>query len=94
MKGSHGFRRRTRSFSVPPRSKGKISIRARLAKFDEDEKVSIKINPIYQNIPHPRFQGLTGKVVGTQGRAYLVEVRTGGKTKMVLTTSEHLQRVQ
>ena len=92
MKGSKGIRRRTRRFSVAPRNKGKISIRSVLQKFKEKDTVSIKINPIYQNFPHPRFNGKTGKVVGIQGRAYFVDLKEGNKHKMVLVTPEHLRR--
>jgi large subunit ribosomal protein L21e len=94
MKGSNGIRRRTRNLKVKPRDSGKLSIRARLAKFEQDEQVSINIDPKYQKIPHPRFQGRTGKVVGSQGRAYFVEVADGGIQKKILVTPEHLRRVQ
>jgi large subunit ribosomal protein L21e len=93
MKGSRGYRRRTRRLSVKPRDKGKASIRSRLQKFDDDDTVSIRINAAYQNIPHPRFNGRTGKVVGKQGRAYFIEVVEGSKAKMVLVTPEHLKRM-
>lgn len=93
MKGSTGVRRRTRNLRVSPRARGKVSIRSRLQKFDMDERVSIRINPSCQNIPHPRFNGRTGSVVGAQGRAYFVELADGGKTKRVLVTPEHLRRV-
>jgi len=93
MKGSHGIRRRTRQFKVAPRDKGKASIRARLQTFTEKDSVSIKLNPSYQNIPHPRFNGRTGRVVGQQGRAYFVEIVDGQKRKKILVTPEHLRRM-
>ena len=93
MKGSNGYRRRTRNLSVKPREKGKVKIRSILQKFGEEEKVSIKINPSFQKMPHPRFNGRTGKVVGNQGRAYYVEIKDGGKSKKILVTPEHLRRV-
>jgi large subunit ribosomal protein L21e len=93
MKGSNGFRRRTRNLRVKPRRRGKISIRARLQRFDSDQTVSIKIDPAYQKIPHPRFNGRTGRISGNQGRAYFVEVQDGGKTKQILVSPEHLKRV-
>jgi large subunit ribosomal protein L21e len=93
MKGSEGYRRRTRSLRVKPRDRGKVRIRARMQRFGEQERVSLKINPFYQNIPHPRFNGRTGTVVGRQGRAYFVEIVDGGKTKRIIVTPEHLKRV-
>jgi large subunit ribosomal protein L21e len=94
MKGSDGQRRRTRGLSVKPRDRGKVSIRARLQKFKEQDKVSIIINPMYQSIPDPHFHGMTGKIVKPQGRAYYVRVSDGDKTKLIIVTPEHLRRVQ
>jgi len=94
MKGSSGYRRRTRNLRVKPRDKGKVSIRSRLQRFGELDVVSIKINPASQRIPHPRFNGRTGKVVGSQGKAYFVEIADGGKNKRVLVSPEHLRRIE
>jgi len=40
---------------------------------------------------HPRFDGLTGEVVGKQGRAFKVAITDGGKEKQVLVTAAHLR---
>jgi len=90
MKGSHGYRRRTRNLRVKTREKGKTKIRRFMQSFKEEDKVSILIDPAQKSIPHPRFQGMTGKVVGSQGRAYYVMVKDGGKAKKVLVPPEHL----
>jgi large subunit ribosomal protein L21e len=92
MRGSCGVRRRTRGFRLKPREKGKVKIRKQLQAFSENDLASISINPSYQNIPHPRYQGRTGKIVGSQGRAYYLEIHDGGKTKKILVTPEHLIR--
>ena len=94
MKSSNGVRRKTRNLRVKPRDRGKMKIRQILAKFEENQTVSIKINPARQNIPHPRFNGHVGKVVGKQGRAYYVKLKDGGKSKLVLVTPEHLKRME
>ena len=86
------MRRRTRTLRVKPRDRGKISIRRMLATFSDGDTVSIKINPSLQNIPHPRFKGKTGRVVGKQGRSYYVKITDGGKTKNILVPAEHLAR--
>jgi len=62
--------------------------------FEEGDIVSISINPRYQNIPHPRFQGKSGKIVKRQGRAYYVQIKDGGKIKQVISNPEHLVRLQ
>ncbi len=94
MKGSHGYRRRTRNLRVKPRDRGKIKISKYLQKFTEGETVSISINPTYQAIPHPRFNGKSGKVVGKQGRCYHVEIRDGNKKKDILVAPEHLNALK
>ena len=90
MKGSKGYRRGTRNLKVKARDKGKSSIRKYVQEFKQDDIVSISINPSYQSIPHPRFQGKTGRVVAAQGRAYHVRIRDGGQKKNIIVTPEHL----
>jgi len=93
MRGSHGHRRRTREIKVELRDQGKVKIRKRLQKFSENESVALSIDPSYQSIPYSRFRGCTGKVIGKQGRAYYVEVKTGGKMKKILLTPEHMVKI-
>jgi large subunit ribosomal protein L21e len=90
MKGSKGFRRRTRSLRIKPRERGKLKISRYLQRFNEGETVSISIDPSYQAIPHPRFKGRSGRVTGKQGRCYFVEIMDGKKKKEVLVAPEHL----
>ncbi|RLI91906.1 MAG: 50S ribosomal protein L21e [Candidatus Altiarchaeales archaeon] len=90
MKGSKGYRRGTRNLRVRSRDRGKIKIRRYLQEFKEGDLVSISIDPRYQVIPHPRFRGRSGRVVGRQGRCYYVEIRDGNKRKRLLVAPEHL----
>jgi len=94
LKGSHGLRRRTRGLKVRVRDKGKIKIRQYLAEFKVGDKASISINPSFQSIPHPRFKGKTGEIVGKQGRSYFLLVKDGGKTKKIIVQPEHLKAVE
>ena len=94
MKGSHGYRRKSRTLRVKPRDRGKIRIRKYLQRFKESEAVSINMDASYRNIPHPRFQGKSGKVVGKQGRAYYVRIRDGGQAKNLLISPEHLIKIK
>ncbi|MEA3255850.1 MAG: 50S ribosomal protein L21e [Candidatus Altiarchaeota archaeon] len=90
MKGSKGYRRKTRGLRVKTRDRGKIKIRRYMQEFKGEDRVSISIDPSYQNIPHPRFQGRSGRVVGKQGRSYFVQIRDGKKEKKILVNPEHL----
>lgn len=90
MKGSKGYRRKTRNLRAGVRDRGKVKIRKYMQEFDEGDIVSIVIDPSFQAIPHPRFQGKSGRVVGRQGRAYYVQINDKGKGKRILVTPEHL----
>ena len=94
MKGSQGYRRRTRNLKTKLRDKGKKKIRKYLQEFEENDTVAITIDPSHQAIPHPRFQGITGKVSGKQGRAYYVAFKDGGKFKKIIVSPEHLTKVE
>lgn len=90
MKGSKGYRRGTRGLRVKTRDRGKIKIRRYMQEFKDDDRVSISIDPSYQNIPHPRFQGRSGRIAGKQGRSYFIQIKDGKKEKKLLVNPEHL----
>lgn len=95
VKASKGIRCRTRGIlRKKPREKGMPPVTRYLQKFEIGEKASIHLEPSSpEGMPHPRFHGLTGTVVGVQGRCYFLEVREGNKIKRVLCAPQHLRRV-
>ena len=96
MKPPKGFRHRTRKLlrkhirergAVPPLS-------LLMYEYKPGDKVYIIINPsVMKGMPHRRYHGKTGTVVGKRGRCYIVEVRVGGKTKTLIVRPEHLRPV-
>ncbi|HEY6586501.1 MAG TPA: 50S ribosomal protein L21e, partial [Candidatus Methanoperedens sp.] len=73
------------------REKGLSPISRAIQEFHEGDIVNIDLDPSIQNgMPHPKFQGRTGKVMTQRGRAYIVEVRDGGLMKEVIILPEHL----
>ena len=94
MKGSHGYRRRTRNLKVDGRDTGKVKIKKYMRDFAENDRVAINIDPAFQNIPHPRFQGRSGKIVGKQGRAYFIAILDGSMPKKILVNPEHLNALK
>jgi len=69
------------------------AIRRSLQSFKIDDSVVISPNPsIQKNIPHHRFFGVSGRVIGKKGRAYTVEIRQGSKLKHIDMLPEHLKR--
>jgi large subunit ribosomal protein L21e len=92
MPQSHGTRRKSRyKLKKTVREKGMSPISRAIQLFQEGDIVNIDIDPGIQNgMPHPKFQGRTGKVISHRGRAYMVEVRDGGLMKEVIILPEHL----
>jgi|SRR3990172_5053418 len=87
MEGSRQkLRRRVRERGLSP-------ITRSLQSFEVGDKATIVIDGSRQKgWPHHRFHGLTGTVVERRGRAYVLDVRFGGKVKQAIVSPEHLRR--
>ena len=94
VKASKGIMERTRQkFRKRARQRGLSPITRALQNFDEGEKVTIVIDSgVHSGQPHKRFHGATGVIVEKRGRAYVVGVRFGGKTKKAIALPEHLRK--
>ncbi len=94
-KMSHGKKANTRKLLTKKKSeKSKNLVSKMLQKFEEGESVFIDLEPsVESGMPFRRFNGLQGKVVGKQGRCYLVEVKCGNKIKTVLAGPAHMKRL-
>jgi len=90
---SHGYRRKTRDLmSKGPRERGKSPISRLLYEYSRGDKVVIDIDPsVHKGMPHHRYQGKVGIVVGKRGRAYEIEVTQGDAVKMIIVRPEHLK---
>ncbi|TLZ64154.1 MAG: 50S ribosomal protein L21e [Methanobacteriota archaeon] len=94
VKASKGIMEKTRQkFRRSPRKRGLSPITRSFQRFEVGEKAVIRIDSSFQKgWPHNRFHGQTGTVVGKQGRAYVIDVRLGGKIKKAIVKPEHLGR--
>ena len=92
MAKTHGTRRKSRyKLRKTVREKGLSPISRAIQEFAQGDLVNIDLDPGIQNgMPHPKFHGRTGRVMGQRGRAYIVEVRDGGLMKEVIILPEHL----
>lgn len=78
-----------------PRERGMTPPQRSIEEFDEGQKVHLRIDPSVQGGRfHPRFNGHTGEVVGTQGSAFEVELVDGGKEKTLIVGAAHLRAQQ
>ena len=63
--------------------------------INEGDTVNVVIDSSYQKgQPHHRFHGLTGKVTGNQGKAYVVSTRVGNIFKDLIVRPEHLRKAK
>jgi large subunit ribosomal protein L21e len=92
---SKGFRSKTRhKLSKHPRSRGKPPVTHALRDYPVGTSVAITINAsVHKGMPHPRFQGLTGKVVDKRGEAFVIETYSGNKLKTLISRPEHLRLI-
>ena len=96
VKRSRGLRTKTR-YKLKRKfgTRGLSPITRSLQKFQEGEKANIIIDPsIHKGFPHPRFHGLTGTILGTQGKSYLVSIKDGNKPKILIIRAEHLKKAK
>jgi large subunit ribosomal protein L21e len=62
-----------------------------LSKPQIDATVQINIDSaVHSGMPHPRFQGLTGKVIGYRGKVVEVKLKQGKAEKLLLVHPAHL----
>ncbi|MCX8184225.1 MAG: 50S ribosomal protein L21e [Sulfolobales archaeon] len=97
VKASRGLRHRTRKLlRKNVRERGAIPpLSLVMQKYSIGDKVHIVPNPaIHEALPHRRYVGKTGTIVGERGRAYLVEIAIGSKRKIIITVPEHLRPAQ
>lgn len=95
-RASKGPRKGTRSlFRVTPRERGKNRLTRAIERFEEGDNAAIEIDSrVRGGQPHNTFHGKTGKIVGQQGKSYLLRIRIGGKYKVVVAAPAHLRKMR
>lgn len=97
VKAPRGYRHRTRKLLRKNiREKGGVPpLSLLMIEYSPGDKVHIVINPaIHKGMPHRRYHGMTGTVVGKRGKSYIVEVKVGSKVKTLFIRPEHLRPVK
>ncbi len=89
-----GPRSKTRGkMSKSPRERGMPNVNSFLKSFEIGDRVHIKPEPsVHSGLPHRRFHGRTGEVVGVQGACYIVRVRDMNARKNIIVHPVHLQK--
>jgi len=92
MPNSNGPRQGTRhKLQNDAREQGTSPPQRAVEQFDVGDTVHLDIDPSTEDGRyHPRFNGETGTVVGTQGKAYKVEITDGDVEKTLISLPVHL----
>jgi len=93
MAHHNGPRKKTRYLLKKDLRKRGIPPTSRLIqRFEIGQKVHVVIEPsIHKGMPHRRFHGKTGTIVGQRGRAWILEVPDGHSMKTVIARPYHLK---
>ncbi len=92
-KKAKGIRKKTRSKFK--RKKTRLTIQTMLQTYPAGTHVHISIDSsVHSGLPHHRFHGLTGKVVGSRGRVMLVSVMHGNAHKHLTVHPAHLHPIK
>lgn len=94
VKAPQGLRHRTRKiFRKRVREKGRVPPLSKiLIDYRPGDRVYIIADPaIHKAMPHRRYHGKVGVVVGKRGRAYIVQLKVGSKIKTLFLLPEHMR---
>lgn len=97
VKAPRGYRHRTRKLLKKDiREKGAVpKLSLIMLEYKTGDKVHIVINPsVHKGMPHRRYHGKTGEVVGKKGKCYIVRVMLGDKEKTLFIRPEHMRPVK
>ncbi|MEM5766603.1 MAG: 50S ribosomal protein L21e [Candidatus Aenigmatarchaeota archaeon] len=93
MKRSRGFRVKTRN-ALKQKPAYRPAITRFLQDFSIGQKVVIEQEPSSQKgMPHSRYKGRIGNIIGKRGKSYIVEITDGNKVKRLISRPEHLKAI-
>ncbi len=95
-KRAHGTRQGTRSILRKKKAeRSRVFINRVMHPYADGDSVAIVLDGAQQKgMPHRRFQGKTGVISGTQGRAYIITISDGNMQKTIVARPEHLRPIE
>jgi len=65
-----------------------------VTKFSDADTVQVVIDSSkHAGLPHRRYHGISGKIIGKRGASYEVSLKKGNKKMIVVTTPAHLKKL-
>jgi len=89
-----GYRNKTRKrHRKNVRDKGLGSVDKYLIEYNVGDKVDIVSDSSKhkRGLPHRRYHGRTGTIIGERGRCYEIEVKLGNSKKFLIVGKEHIR---
>ena len=75
------------------RDRGKTGLSKLFAEFNKGDKVALVHNLSFVPSFPWRFNGLTGQIIGKQGKALVILVKDGNKEKKLVVQRIHLKKL-
>lgn len=93
MAHHYGQRKKTRyKYRKDLRKRGIAPVTSIIQEFEEGQKVHVVVDSsVQKGMPHRRFHGRTGTIIGKQGRAWVLEISDGRSNKTVVARPQHLK---
>jgi len=93
MAHHYGQRKKTRyKYKKNLRKRGMAPVTSIIQEFEEGQKVHVVVDSsVQKGMPHRRFHGRTGQIIGKQGRAWVLEINDGRSIKTVVARPQHLK---
>ncbi len=92
MPQSKGYRVKTRKLLTRKGNPGFSDKLLTLEQLGKGDKVLIYIDPrFHKGMPHRRYHGKVGLIVGRRGRAFEIDVMKGDKKVRLIVPPEHLR---
>ncbi|MCX6746751.1 MAG: 50S ribosomal protein L21e [Candidatus Pacearchaeota archaeon] len=76
------------------RTRGKLQLSRYFQELDRGDIVAISREFAVSTSVPKRFQGITGKVESSRGKAYIVKIKDGNKEKRILIEPIHLKKIK
>lgn len=91
-----GGSRRGKSFlfTKSSKTKGKVSLKNYLAKFNDGDKVALTYEPaVFKGTYCPRFAGKSGIITAKKGTCYEVKIKDFTKEKKLIVHPVHIRKL-
>jgi len=76
------------------RTRGKLQLSRYFQELDRGDIVAISREFAVSTSVPKRFQGITGTVESSRGKAYIVKIKDGNKEKKILIEPIHLKKIK